>query len=141
MRSGFFFTTCGLCVCALLGCVDGHEKTYPVSGSLLVNDAPAPRAQIVFHPVGEDTKGKVKPVAVVGEDGAFKVTTFMTNDGAPVGDYMVTIVWPKYETVQGEEVEGEDTLRGQYNEPRSPFLKLSIKPKENRIPPIKLTIP
>lgn len=125
--------------CALAGCGPKFEKTFPVSGSLTVDEEPAKRAEVVFHPVG-DVKGRVKPVAVVGEDGNFTMTTFLTGDGAPPGEYMVTVVWRKYHVVEGEEVEGDDMLYGQYNDLRSPFLKVTVKPGENKLPPMKLTL-
>lgn len=127
--------------CVITGCGTGFEKTYPVTGSLLVDDVPAHRAKLVFFPVGEGAEKRVKPVAVVGEDGNYTVTTFLTGDGAPAGEYMVTVVWPKYEIVEHEEIDVGDLLKGQFNDHRNPFLKVTIKPADNKIPPIKLAKP
>jgi hypothetical protein len=31
----------------------------------------------------------------VGADGTFQLTTYRTGDGAPEGEYFVTVIWPE----------------------------------------------
>src|SRR5262249_46886055 len=35
-----------------------------------------------------------RPVGRVGADGRFRLSTYLTGDGAPAGDYTVLVVWP-----------------------------------------------
>jgi hypothetical protein len=64
-----------------------------VTGHLLVGGQPAPNAALAFHPLVADSKAAC-PVALTQADGSFQITTRATNDGAPAGQYIVTLVWP-----------------------------------------------
>lgn len=83
-------------VVAVAGCsqkkVDNRKVVYPVHGKLLVNDQPAPGAMLVLHAVGASYDNE-RPVATVGPDGTFELTTYVSKDGAPVGEYIVTAQW------------------------------------------------
>lgn len=89
----------GLTVAAVLsvaGCsakkVEGRRPVFPVHGKLLVNDQPAPGAMVVLHPVGGSFDAE-HPIATVGPDGGFTLTTYAAGDGAPAGEYVVTAQW------------------------------------------------
>lgn len=81
---------------ALAGCsqkkIDNRKVVYPVHGKLLVDDQPAPGAMLVLHPVGGTFESE-RPVATVGPDGTFELTTYVGKDGAPAGEYIVTAEW------------------------------------------------
>jgi hypothetical protein len=85
----------GLCLGAvgLASCSngDGRKPTYSVAGKVLVNGKPAEHASVVFHPVGESGADVVKPRGKVKADGSFVLTTYDSNDGAPAGEYQVTV--------------------------------------------------
>ena len=85
-----------IAVAAITGCsskkVEGRKEVFPARGKLLVNDQPAPGAMLVLHPVG-GTYDAEHPVATVGPDGSFELTTYEGKDGAPVGEYIVTAQW------------------------------------------------
>lgn len=66
---------------------------YPVEGRLTVSGIPAAKAHLAFHPIDPTLSG-MTPVAVTGPDGRFRLTTFTTGDGAPAGEYVVTVIWP-----------------------------------------------
>lgn len=68
---------------------DGRKATYPVTGKVLDGSKPLANALVVFHPAGGD--GTLKPHGTTDADGNFKLTTYDGNDGAPAGDYKVTI--------------------------------------------------
>ena len=79
------------------------------------------------------------PTAVTGDDGQFQATTWADNDGIPVGDYVVTIVW-KQLVLQGEEKvrNGGNQLPVIYaNSTRSP-LRCTIKEGENKLAAFEL---
>lgn len=73
------------------------RKTYPVAGTLMVNGAPAPAGIIVFltPQFAEADKYPIHPRGLTAEGGAFKITTYNSDDGAPEGEYVVTVEWPK----------------------------------------------
>ena len=94
------------------------------------------RARVSFHP----SSGSIKaaPYAEADPDGAFRPSTGLTGDGAPAGDYTVTIVWPEITVDHGEEIAGPDRLGGRYNSPRSSNLKVTVREGENSLPPFEL---
>jgi predicted small lipoprotein YifL len=78
---------------ALAGCGDAGPKLSPVAGKVLVGDAPAEHATVVFHPVGGAGPDAVKPRGTVRADGTYALTTHTAGDGAPPGEYRVTVEW------------------------------------------------
>ncbi|MFO0918504.1 MAG: hypothetical protein U0872_09340 [Planctomycetaceae bacterium] len=88
-----FLPTCSLAlaICAA-GCNQNHRpKVYPVKGILLVGGKPAGGAHLAFHAV--DQPFVFRPVAITKPDGTFQLMTHATGDGAPAGNYVVTIFW------------------------------------------------
>ena len=69
------------------------KPVFPVSGKVLVDGKPAAHATVILHPVGESGPDVVRPRAQVGPDGTFTVSTYGSGDGAPAGEYAVTVEW------------------------------------------------
>ncbi len=70
----------------------GRKTVYPVSGKVMFDGKPAAGAVVHFHP--SDKLGQpILPVGQVGADGSFRLTTYRQEDGAPAGEYAVTIFW------------------------------------------------
>jgi hypothetical protein len=78
---------------AATGCSDGRRTVYPVDGSVTWKGKIPAGAQVVFHPVGRTDKDAIRPTGQVDEEGHFTLTTFSAGDGAPSGQYDVTVVW------------------------------------------------
>ena len=75
------------------GCEE-RLSVYPVHGKLLIAGMPAGHASVFFYP---KNPGQQRiPVAITASDGTFRLTTLRSGDGAPAGDYDVTVVWPDY---------------------------------------------
>lgn len=137
-----------VCLAALTGCgpSDPKEKScVPVQGSLFVNDKPAVGAVVMFHPLplGEGRFEMVRSRATVGEDGTFKLSTYRTNDGAPEGEYAVTVYWPgKRATKPKNDDEGTDLPPDQlglrFNEPAKTTLKATVKGPETKLEPFRI---
>jgi hypothetical protein len=66
----------------------------------------------------------------VGPDGAFQLTTFNTNDGAPAGAYALTVTWASPPR-PGYEDEGPDRFGKRYADPRRPVRVVHITPGNN----------
>jgi hypothetical protein len=70
---------------------DGRKPTVQVTGKVLLPDGkPAEHATVVFHPVNA-VGAEVKPRGKVGPDGSYRLTTYEGEDGAPAGEYQVTV--------------------------------------------------
>lgn len=109
---------------------------FPVTGSLNVNGAPATGAIIGLHPVDGDFDDRgSRPSGKVKEDGSFTISCYGVSDGAPVGNYNVSIFWPQYPE---RDDPGDDRLRGKYADPKSSKLRISVSEGENTLAPISL---
>src|SRR5687767_4512279 len=74
----------------------GMKPVYPVQGSLFVKGKPAVGAAVTFHPLPLES-GKSTALtsrATVSDDGTFRLATYNLDDGAPEGEYAVTVYWP-----------------------------------------------
>ena len=96
-------------------------------------------AIIVLHPTTEIADLKQKPIGFTDQSGQFAITTFEVGDGAPVGEYSVTVEQraPKH---VGEEVirEGPNLLPRRLNDPATSGIKLSVVEGDNVLPTIDL---
>jgi hypothetical protein len=128
---------------ALLGLIagcgnNGKPEMVPVTGKVMFNKTtPAAGAFVVFHPANADTEKRIggKPFATAGEDGTFKLTTYGEADGAPEGEYGITVEWHRKEgkepTIQlKKDKGGKSALKPKYGNPQSPFMKATIKKGE-----------
>lgn len=77
---------------ALAGCGQKGPTLYPVTGKVTGSDGkPLENATVVFHPAEGAGPDAVKPRGKVGSDGTFTLTTHSAGDGAPAGEYRVTV--------------------------------------------------
>lgn len=122
----------------LIGCGgDGKPKVLPAGGKVSIKGSTTPPegALVVFHPKDPAFEKAMsgKPVAKVGKDGTFKLTSYEEGDGAPAADYNVTIVWNappsggKFSLNSEGGGAGPDRLGGKYGDPRSPKLTATVK--------------
>ena len=78
-----------------LGCGTGEEKfaVARTEGVVLCNDEPVANAQVYFEPLvtGKSAKVGKQGFAFSDSDGAFKLSTYGTNDGAVVGKHRVRV--------------------------------------------------
>ena len=116
---------------------DAGPRVHPVSGRIVVDGRPAAKAQVAFHPTA-GAPGGVIPFAETDADGVFRPSTRLTGDGAPAGDYTLTVLWPEIKVDRGEEVAGPDRLRRRYADPRSSTLRVTIREGENALPTFEL---
>jgi hypothetical protein len=117
----FFLSSCGK---------GGRKPVYPVRGKVLDrNNKPAAGALIVFHPVNAGPDDLDKPRAYVDDNGAYSLTTYEQGDGAPEGEYVITIEWrPKKKTPYDREP--EDMLQGRYSKPKTSKLRARVEKQE-----------
>ncbi len=124
------FTSCG-------GSDGDHVKVYPVSGNVYVNGQPAAGAKVECYAVNDPTLLPLRPHAITGKDGSFKLTTYKTGDGAPAGTYALTVKWPA-PPKSGSDAEGPDRLKGRYADPKRPARQFEVRPGDNDLETIEL---
>lgn len=112
-----------------------HPPVYPVRGRVLYQGKPAKQALVVFHPVGGHA-GAVKARGQVAEDGSFTLSTFGVGDGAPAGDYRVTVeLWLS----SGKGDEGPvSRLPARYGRPEQSGLTATVAAGPTELKPFQL---
>ncbi|HMO14130.1 MAG TPA: hypothetical protein PKD64_07330 [Pirellulaceae bacterium] len=130
----------------LVGGCSGYKfaerETYPVSGSASYRGEPIAGGTVTLHPVSpvDDGKPFVIPKAVVKPDGSFSFTTYRSNDGAPLGDYMVAFSWKGIlEDVNADDAEEMDEqLPEEYLDPKTSGVRVTIAKGDNTLPKFEL---
>lgn len=112
-----------LLVLAPFGCAkENREPLYPVHGHVTFNGQPAAGVQVYFTAPDEQGLPAV-PRAVTEADGSFELSTYAPRDGAPAGQYRVTIFWPDLTAPIDPEKGPPDRLNGRYaDRKKSPWL-------------------
>jgi hypothetical protein len=133
---------------ALAGCgSNGRLPTYPVSGELTINGAPAKGCVVTFVPADPALSGVVLPTGKVTDSGKFELTTYETGDGAPAGDYGVTLLWEATKWAGKDPDRGvdpvvtvrPDRLLDKYASPAQSQLKAKVVAGKNDLEPFRLT--
>jgi hypothetical protein len=126
--------------CSLAGCSGKVGPVcYPVRGQVSYKGKPLAEAMVVMHRLGGDVEGKQKPMAYTSANGEFAVTTLQPGDGAPPGDYAVTVELRAVQTGGEEPVRnGPNVLPAKYAKPANSNIKFAVKEGENQIPAINI---
>jgi hypothetical protein len=119
---------------AMCGCTGSKTKAVPVSGTVLLGDQPAANAVVIFHPVNGAADAP-RPTARTDEKGHFTLTTTKTGDGAPPGEYRVTIA--AYQAIEDNIV---NLLPAKYAKPETSELKATIEKGTKEIPAFRLEL-
>jgi hypothetical protein len=104
-------------VVAMASCGDGKNlhKVYPVKGKILVNGQPAHECQVYLNRTFDDNHAfRTTPHGLTDKNGEYQITSYYANDGAPEGEYVVTIEWRERSGVTKQDFEGVDQLGGAY---------------------------
>lgn len=140
-------STLGLCALSLAtaGCFAKNDRlpVHHVTGGVFVNGKPAVGARLFFHPAANPSNPRaLRPFAEVGDDGSFELSTYLAGDGAPAGEYVVTVFWPAPAPPRKGKFEDESTPRDQlkntFSDPRTSKLRAQIHSGENVLSPFQL---
>src|SRR5262245_33897119 len=122
------------------GCGSGRRAVHPVRGQVFAgkDKKPATGAMVMFHPVRPDDGPVYKPNGYVDGQGRFTLTTYEEGDGAPAGEYVVTLEWlPPRKSAFAPE--GSDRLKGAYRDPKTSNLRFAVQAGvTNEVPAILL---
>ncbi|MBI1900204.1 MAG: hypothetical protein HYS13_03685 [Planctomycetia bacterium] len=126
-------------VCCLSSC-GGSDRlpVFPVTGELFVDGQPAFEAFVYLHAVKEDSEHLMQPYGQVDKDGKFAIATYVSGDGAPPGEYILTIEWLTFQPF-GNQWGGPDKLGDKYSDPTKSELRVTVKEEATQIPRISLT--
>src|SRR5262245_28636824 len=82
----------GLLVCS---CGDAHrKKVYPTRTRVVTAQGKAVGgATVIFHPLDGPDDARHKPAGTTDAEGHVSLTTYVEGDGAPAGEYAVTVEW------------------------------------------------
>jgi hypothetical protein len=128
-----------------VSCSNGGSSLYPASGKVNYQGQPAAGAQVTFHP--KDAKNEltaVRPSGVAKDDGTYTLTTG-PDQGAPAGDYVVTVtLFQEVNAKKGKAMSTdmntptEDKLKGAYADRTKSQITRQIKSGTNQLEPIDL---
>ena len=135
-HQGLGFISVVVACVAVSGCGERWEaETHPASGRVSINGKPASGSLVQLHAVGQQPDERnSRPWGLVKDDGTFTLSTYETGDGAPVGDYMVTITWPDDPSVPSM----SDRLGFKYARPDQSRWKVTIREGRNALAPIEI---
>jgi hypothetical protein len=116
---------------------DARKPTYPVTGKVVLPGGKVPEhATVVLHPVDDSDPETIKPRGKVVRDGTFTLTTYEGQDGAPAGEYRVTVeLW----LASGRGDEGPTSrLPAKYARPETSGITATISPGPTDLKPIEI---
>jgi hypothetical protein len=146
-RPRWFLLAGILLVAILVGCgktrFPDRKPVVPARGFVFFNGKPAAGAVVSLQPEGDAQQGALRANGRVGDNGEFSLTTYVTADGAPPGDYIVTVYWADPSKRPAEDKEGEQTdlapdlLNGRFAG-RSSVLRATVGDKPVEFAPLDL---
>lgn len=126
---------------AAVGCGGKAEAervpVYPVEGTVTLKGQPMPGAFIVLHPKTPNDKAPA-PRAEITKEGALRVSTYDAGDGAPEGEYVLTIQWNKLVKNGADVVAGPNVVPAKYSKPETSGIVVQVAAGPNSLQPIKL---
>ena len=129
-----------------IGCVSGCNQsdlfpTSPAAGIVKLNGQPLPGAHVWLVPkskVHTDAKTVVRPQGMTGSDGKFVLTTYLQNDGAPIGEYDAIVLHgdndPDADPTANTKPAKTAFVPMRYKDVKTSGLLVTIKDGENDIP-------
>lgn len=107
-----------------------RKRTYPVSGTVLVDGAPAANLAVRAHPTGGmDQNDPTVSSAFTDTAGKFTFSTFETGDGIPEGEYKLTFEWGEM-NLMSMQYGGPDKLKNRYKDPGKSETVIKVGPQQ-----------
>jgi hypothetical protein len=127
---------------SFVSCGGPSKKLNPVEGQVLHKGQPLAEATVYFHPK-QGEKNPVSSTGVTDDQGKFTLQTG-NYEGAPAGDYDVTIIKSvrvdggKSKVFSTEPPETTDALKGAYADKNKTSLHATVKNGDNKLDPFRL---
>jgi hypothetical protein len=118
-----------------VGCGGGEARTptHAVRGKVTDGTKSLPHAQVVFHPIAP-TAGTPKPRAKTDANGEFSLTTYDGNDGAPAGQYKVSVEQLLADP-KNPDAGPTNRLPAKYADPEKSGMTATVNAGPNELPP------
>ena len=123
----------------LIGCSAKHPdrlSVFPVEGQVNVNGQPLANAFVVLHPKNGSDPRLLAARGQTDQNGKFKVTTYEAGDGAPVGEYAVTVEYHPLVNLGGSYEPGPNVLPPKLASPSTTDVTVRVAASPNTLPPI-----
>lgn len=106
---------------------------------MLFGKDPIAEAVVVFHNAVEPDRPVPAPTALTDGAGRFALSTYGDADGAPAGEYAITVVLREPRMV-GEELvrDGKNLLPARYAQAKTSELTYRVVPGPNEVPTLVL---
>jgi hypothetical protein len=131
---------CSVMLVSLCSCNSneyGDHPPYPASGKVLINGQPVKGLRVTLFPQSFSSERTIMPLGFTREDGSFDLSTYGPNDGAPAGDYRVTVYWPAFHRPRQK---APDLLADRYSKPESSPLMTHVDKGNNVLKTIEIEI-
>jgi hypothetical protein len=114
------------------------RPTFPVEGLVLIQGQPAEGVQVFLHP--DDPTQRGKPRGTTDAEGRFHLRTYHDGDGAPPGEYTVTVYWPApyRPDVAVEDQLPPDRLGERFMNPKDSSLRATVTAGPTTLPPFEI---
>jgi hypothetical protein len=128
-----------LLVALVTGCSKSEPRVpvQPVSGQITFDGKPAKGARVVFHPKSA-SEPFPSPSAYADAQGNFAISTYSTGDGAPQGEYTVTVQWQPPVIKDGDYQAGPDLVPAKFRSAKTSTLTARVAEGANSVP-LKIT--
>jgi hypothetical protein len=126
-----------------LGC--SGQGLNSATGKVTYKGAPIKGAMVFFHPKDANINSQ-RPSGITDESAVYTLTTGK-KEGAPAGEYVVTVIWPeetpakpKGKSLSTDTGMGDliDRLKGRYSDSTTSRITAVIKSGSNTVPTIDL---
>ena len=116
------------------------KRCFPVKGQVLFNDSPVVGALIIFEPATKSDPNWPSATGTTDEDGKFTLTTYHDKDGAPAGEYNVSISanGGGFKRMPLKKKAAPDLLKGRFSDPRTSNIHARVEEKTNNLEPFSL---
>ncbi|MBN9517732.1 carboxypeptidase regulatory-like domain-containing protein [bacterium] len=120
-----------------------EKPVFKVRGRVTYETKPMAKALVSFY--AADQKDRDTPAhATADEDGRYVLHTYRADDGAPQGEYLVTIYWPAprpkaapkgeyVDPVDADQLNTIDRLKNKYSSVGVTKLRARVEPRDNEI--------
>ncbi len=126
-------------IAVVTGCnSESRLPVFPVTGKVTFKGQPADGAQVILFPVNTEVAAELAPSARVQKDGSFAITAYDSGDGAPEGDYVVTLSWRKVVKDKAGDFAGPNVIPKTYGSATTSPVKVSVKAAPTEIPLIAI---
>ncbi|MDB5313218.1 MAG: hypothetical protein JWO38_7420 [Gemmataceae bacterium] len=137
LRSATVRTAVVVVLLGVISCGGPRQKpTYPTDGKLLISGQPVGNVTVFLNPLNSPDPELTRAYATTKSDGTFSLTTYAAYDGAPEGEYVVTILYEPLDSPLFRAKGKPPTFDKKFTDPAtSPLRATIVKQPRNQLDP------